>query len=227
MRVVFLAWCLCSGFSVFSQATISGIVADSLTLEIVPNAHISIKHKGKGTVTDEKGYFKITANTFDTLVFSSVGYLHYELPVLVDETDILILMSQDVIYLHQITVTDKPFLSPLIQPQKPFTYHKSEPVKLASASGFSLSYFSRQQKEKRKLQKLLDANEKVKGYVSVISRPEFKIEVMKRYRISEDEYYNYILQFNQTNMDRVTEKTPAEINKIMHRYFCAQTHNCP
>jgi CarboxypepD_reg-like domain len=63
---------------------ITGKIIDSETSEALPFATISLKNKGKGTITNINGNFgmKITTDQYDdTLSFSYLGYLRREIPV--------------------------------------------------------------------------------------------------------------------------------------------------
>ena len=195
------------------------MVVDSLSFESLPNVHVKIKNKELGVVSGERGLFSIKAASFDTLIFSAVGYLPYKLPVLFDEEDIIILMSQDVTYLHPVIVEGKPIRSPLIRdkPIPPPATHA--PKKMVTDQGISFSYFSREEREKRRLQKLIEANEKIKGYVNVITDPEFKAALLKKYKIQEEEYNRYLLEFNQTQVQQVEGKTEEEVRVILDKFF--------
>src|SRR5690606_10698330 len=137
------------------------------------------------------GFFYITAQAFDTLLFTRIGHLPIEFPVLIDEEDVIILMAEDVTYLQTVLVTGAPILSPLIQPKKPVPYRKPVADKMMTGSGISFSYFSREQAEKRKLLKIIDANEKVRAYTNVITDPSFKSEIINKYTLTEEKYYEY------------------------------------
>jgi hypothetical protein len=63
---------------------ISGIIKDDETLESLPFATISLKNKGKGTVTNTNGEFRLTVTRdclTDTLLVSYLGYIGREMPV--------------------------------------------------------------------------------------------------------------------------------------------------
>ena len=213
--------CTLSGIvsTVYSQVKISGIVADSLSFKPIPNVHITVKNKNRGIVADENGFFRITANSFDTLVFSVVGYKKLTFPVLLNEEDIMILMIEDVTYLKTITVTGKPIPSPLIKEKKTIVYHQPHAENFFTGSGISFSYFSREQKEKRKLQNLITANEKVKAYMSVVCDPFFMDEILKKYSISKEKYYESIVEFNQSKIDLIAWKSEEEVIEILDNYF--------
>lgn len=53
---------------------ISGIVVEADSLIPIPFASITVKHAGRGGITDEYGHFTLLAKELDTLVFSNVGF---------------------------------------------------------------------------------------------------------------------------------------------------------
>jgi hypothetical protein len=156
-----------------------------------------------------------------------VGYVTLSFPVIFDESDVIILLREDVTYLQAVIVTGRPILSPLIRPKKEYTYHRAAPSKLVTGSGIAFDYFSREQREKRKLQKLITANERVLAYHQVITDPEYKDEVIKKYQLTEDEYYNAVLSFNQTRLHTIEYRKKEEVITILNQYFCSLSKACP
>lgn len=227
MRLLLMGFLLLSSLSAFTQVKISGLVADSLSFKGLPNVHIKIKNKLGGTVTDERGFFTMQAAPFDTLLFSSIGYVTLSFPVILDEEDVIILLREDVTYLQPVMVFAKPILSPLIKEKKEFVYRRAAPQKLVTGSGIAFDYFSREQREKRKLQKLLTANEKVLAYHQVITDPDFKDEVLKKYQLTEEEYYSAVLSFNLTRIVTIEYKEREEVILILNQYFCSLSRVCP
>lgn len=220
---VFLIFIYCSAFS---QVKISGIVVDSMSFKSLPGVTIQVKHKGYGVATDAEGRFQTSVQPFDTLLFSAVGYIPYEFPVLINEEDILIRMSEDVIYLQGIIVDGNAIRSPLIQEKKAFVYRQPKAAKLATGSGIAFDYFSKAQKERRKLEKLIVANDKVHNYAHIVSDPDFKEETMKRYKLTEEEYYELILKFNVTRAQSIEWQDEAAVLRTLKIYFCGQTGRC-
>ena len=49
-------------------------IMDADTAVAIPNTHIINKTQNKGTISDEFGFFTVTANTGDSIMFSSIGY---------------------------------------------------------------------------------------------------------------------------------------------------------
>ncbi len=68
----FLLILICSTNTMMSQTTITGIVSDDAG--VLPDVNILINESQKGTVTDNEGYFEITAKKNDELSISHVGF---------------------------------------------------------------------------------------------------------------------------------------------------------
>jgi hypothetical protein len=65
-----------------SQSQIRGLVVDSLKSSALPYANIIVKHKTKGTISNETGYFSLKSEGLkatDTISFQYVGYKTREL----------------------------------------------------------------------------------------------------------------------------------------------------
>ncbi|HLT71326.1 MAG TPA: carboxypeptidase-like regulatory domain-containing protein [Cyclobacteriaceae bacterium] len=216
---------LALSFSATAQVKISGIVIDSVTFKAIPDVHIRIKDKA-GTTSDKDGNFNIVAKPFDTLTFSRIGYLPVRFPVLLDEEDIMIVMAEDVTYLLPVTVTALA-RSPLIRDKAVVTPRVPKAAPLATGAGIAFDYFSRAQRERRKLQRLLLANEKVHSYNLLITDPDFKDEIVSSYALTDEEYYNAVLAFNTNYLASIEYKTIEEATTILHDYFCRISVSCP
>jgi hypothetical protein len=225
-RLIPLMIAFCLSMPAFGQVHISGMVVDSMSFKSLPNVHVQSKKTRAGVVSDESGFFKITAMPFDTLVFSRVGYFPFEFVVVIDEEDILIMMKEEVTYLLPVLVTGKGIQSPLIKEKEELPVRRVNALPMVSGSGIAFDYFSRAQREKRKLLKVIDANERVKAYTLVITDPEFKDSVIRKNRFTEDEYYELILTFNVTRISLVEGKEEDEVIEIMDAYFCSQSGRC-
>ncbi len=79
----------------FGQEIIRGIVADSRYIRRAAFVTVKVKNRERGTFTDQKGGFTLTASRQDTLVFTLVGYKPVEIP-LYDWEPSMILMSESV-----------------------------------------------------------------------------------------------------------------------------------
>lgn len=211
-------------FTAAAQVKISGIVIDSVTFKAISDVHIRINNKA-GTTSGEEGDFSIVARPFDTLTFSRIGYLPVKFPVILDEEDIMVVMAEDVTYLLPVTVTAI-VRSPLIRDKIVVAPRTPKPAPLATGSGIAFDYFSRAQRERRKLQRLLIANEKVYSYNLLITDPDFRDEIISNYAFSEQEYYDAVLTFNTKYLAQIEYKTIEEVTTILHDYFCRISAHC-
>lgn len=212
-------------FTAAAQVKVSGIVIDSVTFKAISDVHITINNR-VGATSDGEGNFSIVARPFDTLTFSRIGYVSVKFPVILDEEDIIIVMAEDVTYLLPITVTATA-RSPLIRDKIVVAPRTPKAAPLATGSGIAFDYFSRAQRERRKLQRLLLANEKVHSYNLLITDPEFKEEIVDRYALTEQEYYDAVLTFNTNHLASIEYKTIEEVTTILHDYFCRISTRCP
>ncbi len=56
---------------------LTGVVADSKTLEVIPGTHVINKRTLKGTLTNENGEFQLNLQWGDTIVFSNIAYKYF------------------------------------------------------------------------------------------------------------------------------------------------------
>lgn len=101
------------------KATISGVLKDSKSKNIIPYANVVVKNKSDqkfitGTITDEEGRFKlvdITSGTY-TIAFSSIGHLNKTQEITIGTLNAFldlgeIILTEDSKSLNEITVTAK------------------------------------------------------------------------------------------------------------------------
>lgn len=213
----FIILFLSLGVSGFSQQQTRGIVIDSITLKTLPGIHVRIKNKAGGTTTNTEGVFILPTSPVDTLVLSFVGYNTVELPLLFEEEDILIRMSEKVRMLKEITITSNRILPSVI-----YRSARTMPKSTFSASqGFSspIDYFSKWQREKRKLVKYIHENDRIKTYVDVINDQLLRESIMDEHELSENEYYNLLAKFNEQNRSLTYSRDPLEIAEALEAFF--------
>jgi TonB-dependent starch-binding outer membrane protein SusC len=63
------------------QVTITGIVVSGEDHSVLTGVSISVKGTTSGTITDEKGSYKINADRESVLIFSFIGFIKQEVPV--------------------------------------------------------------------------------------------------------------------------------------------------
>ena len=101
------------------KATISGLLKDGKSKNIIPYANVVVKNKSDqkfitGTITDEEGRFKLTdiASGTYTIAFSSVGHLNKTQEITIGTLNAFldlgeIILTEDSKSLNEITVTAK------------------------------------------------------------------------------------------------------------------------
>lgn len=177
-----------------SQISYHGIVADSTSLEVISGVHVKVKNSKQGTVTNQQGRFSITASSFDTLVFSFIGYKVLELPLVFEEETLLIRLREKVNLLKEITITASRLTDNLI-----IRSARVRPKVLSEAEGiFSpIDYYSRWQIEKRKLLKMIEEGDRTITYLQVVSDQLIREELMEEFGLTEKQYYDLLARFNQ------------------------------
>lgn len=202
--------------TVSAQRTTRGIVVDSVTMKGLPGVHIGIKRSPGGTVTNSLGVFTITASPVDTLVLSLVGYNTIELPIFFEEEDILIRMSERIRMLQEITIKGTRIYDGEI-----VRTPRTQPHKMSSAEAFSSpwTYFSRGEREKRKVVRLINENDRIKTYIQVIHDVEIRESIMYAHDLSEVEYFNTLAKFNQQSSDVLYSTDPYVIENSLRSFF--------
>lgn len=189
----------------------TGIVVDSATFSPLPYVNIQLKTALKGTSTDSNGSFSILASEKDTLIFSLVGYQRLEL-ALFDYEASVIRLTEKVTELKPITIIDTKFGNPyegLFDEQNAALVRRKLPF-----------YFSKAKKEKIRFDYLKNENVRVKTYVDlVINNPNTKSGLMKKYSLSEDDYYKTLTKFNERYYNVMYHLTSAELESFLNKFF--------
>ena len=203
-------------FPGFAQKTTRGIVMDSSSMKTLSGVHVVVKHTNRVAVTNSSGVFLLTTLPTDTLVLSYMGYNTLELPLLFEEEDILIRLSERIQILKEVTITgNRLYESPIVRAPR------NVPHKMSAADGFSSpwTYFSKGEKEKRKVVKLINENDRINTYIQVINDQELREEIIDAHNISETDYYNTLAKFNQQSRDVLYSTDPSEIVASLKSYF--------
>lgn len=197
----------------YGQKVITGIVVDSASMSALPYVNIQVKDSGAGTRTDDKGNFSIIAGEKDTLVFSLVGYERLELPLEGYEAAI-IRLSETYTLLEAVTIDEyrqRDLYEGMFDDQN---------AKLKKNIPF---YFSKAKKEKIKVQILKNENLRVQTYVDlVVTNPELKLGFMKKYSLTEREYYDILRAFNEQHYEVMYYLTRAELISLLNTFFETQ-----
>ena len=158
----------------------------------------------------------IHASSIDTLIFSSVGYLTLELPLLFAENTLFVLLREDRIFLNEVIIR-----STRLYPNKIEDRTKAEPRTMSKLEGFAspFDYFWKLEREKRKLTRIVDENNRSQTYRQVITDPDVKQILMNEYDVSEVVYYEVLVQFNQRQSHVHYFTDPDAIMEALHSFF--------
>lgn len=191
-----------------------GIVVDSATFSPLPFVNIQLKNKLKGTSTDQQGNFSILATRNDTLVVTRVGYQRVELPLFDYETG-LIPLPELATELRPIVIEDSKFKNPyegMFEDENAALIRKKLPF-----------YYSKAKKQKIRLGRLRQENMRVQTYVDVvISNPDTKNDLKKKFNLTEEQYYKTLTAFNEKHYNVMYYLTPAELISFLNQFFESQ-----
>lgn len=204
---------LAASLQTHAQEVIRGIVADSASFAPLPYVTVMVKNHNRGTTTDSKGNFSIIATQQDTLVISFIGYKTVELPLLGWEPS-MIMMAEKYTLLKSVTVRDNRLdnmYEGLFDDQNAQLRKQNKNIRF---------YYSKEKKEKIKVGRLENENLRVKTYVDVIiNNPETKTDMIKKYKLTEKEYYDILTQFNAKNYQVMYYLTAGELLTIYYNFF--------
>jgi hypothetical protein len=215
-RIFFLLFFFLASNSLVAQKIYRGIVVDSAQLVNLPDVHISVKHANRGTTTNASGSFLISAKTTDTLVFSAVGYKPVELHLMFEEDALFILLKENTLLLSEITIK-----ATRLYPNKIEDRAKVAPRTMSSIEGFisPFDYFWKLEREKRKLSRVIEENNRTQTFRQVITDPDVKGILMKDYDVSEASYYQIIENFNLQHAAVHYFNDPDAIMEALHTFF--------
>ena len=213
-------------FSALAQKTLKGIVVDSITLNALPNVSVKLKGTSYGTITNINGVFSIKVMETDSLIFSSIGYDRLELPVYFGEDVMFVRLTQQVIMLREVTITGRPEAAKKELPSLKLR-SKSLPWGGAMPNGqggaaVNLDYFSKREREKRKLVKLNAELARTQTYVEIVTNAEVKQELMDRFSISDSTYYKILTHFNEQHQEVTHSGNQGDILTQLFSFFEAE-----
>ena len=219
LRLLLVTLALLIVSSTVAQKIYRGIVVDSASLNNLPDVHISVKNLNRGTTTNTSGSFLISAKVTDTLIFSAIGYHSVELPLMFEEDALFILLRENTLLLSEITIR-----ASRLYPNKIEERTKTAPKTLDKISGFvsPFDYFWRLEREKRKLSRVIEENNRTQTFRQVITDPDVKEIMMEDYEVDEDRYYQIIEQFNLTHAAVHYFTDPDAIMEALHTFFTNQ-----
>ena len=199
-----------------AQKLYRGIVVDSATMTNLPGVHVSIKHEKKITSTDINGVFLIYAKPTDTLMVSYVGYVTMDVPLLFQEETLFILLRENKTVLNEIIIKSTRLYPNKIDDRTKVKPKTMDPLQ-AMVSPFD--YFWKLEREKRKLSRVVEENNRTQVYRQVITDPDVRAIFMKQYQLTEQSYYGVIEKFNQQQVSVHYYTDPDAIMEALHDFF--------
>lgn len=196
---------------------------DSITLNAVPNASIKIKNTNYGTITNLNGIFFLKVKETDTLIISSIGYGRVQVPVSFEDEALFVRLAQDVIMLQEVTVLGrrealKKELPSLKLKSKGVPWYGSVPNG-AGGAAVNLDYFSKREREKRKLVKLTAELASTQTYVEIVTNPDVKQELLDRFSLSDSTFYKILTRFNEQHQEVTHSGNQGNIIDALFSFF--------
>jgi hypothetical protein len=199
-----------------AQRPYRGIVVDSATMLNMPDVHITILGTNKGVVTNTMGGFLIYAQPTDTLMFTALGYAPLQLPLLFEEDAMMIMLRELIQVLPEVTIRSTRLYPNTIENR---THSAPRTMDSFSAVTSPFDYFSRREKEKRRLFRLVEENNRTQTYVQVITDPDVKKILTEAFELTDEQYYDRVVQFNQKNMAVQYFTDPDKIMEALYAFF--------
>lgn len=198
------------------QNIIRGIVVDSVSFTALSGVHVTVKNSIQGTSTNSQGFFSIPAKPTDTLLFSLVGYSSVEIPLLFEEDGFLIRLHEKSNVLPEIIIKGT-----RLSPNDIIRTPRVLPKPMSAGEGvFSpIDYFSKWQREKRKLLKLIQENDRTITYLQVVNDQEVRETIMEEHSLTEQAYYELLVKFNQQSSNVLYSTNPQEIITSLKTFF--------
>jgi hypothetical protein len=213
IRLTLLAFFITTFCFAQEVVTVKGIVVDSAKLKPIAYVNVYVKRGNSGTTTDTKGNFTISARPTDTIRFSFVGYKTLEFPAR-DWEPSVIMMAEDVTILKTFTVRGEATGS------RYDGLFDEENRKLEEARKKLPFYYSREKKEKTMVARAKNESMRVKHYVDLLVKDDkVKLDLMKRHKLTETQYYDLLAKFNQRNYAVMYYLTDVELLSLLYHFY--------
>jgi hypothetical protein len=206
----------------YSQQVTRIVIIDSATFKPLPAVFIQLKNTNRSVLVSPTGIINLKTNKTDTLLLSHIGYKPISIPLLFEEDAILIRMSEQITMLAEVTVKSRKLYPNEINPRKSITRSTA-----AGSIAVPWDYFSRREKDKRKVNALMLENDRIRTFVEVVTDPSIKEELMTGYNLSEDAYYNKLVKFNKQKLPVIYSNDADAIITALHDFFEANTGELP
>lgn len=227
-----------------AQTSIVGRVVNEQG-ELIAFTHVYNITNGLGKVADINGKFSLQANKGDTVQFSFVGYKNHT--VIIDPNHLAhymeVILPEDPIILPSVTIYADPYYKvplnirspnlympgiskdpniPGIEPGQA-TWGTSPGVGGVPGGGVTINgpitYFSRDEREKRKAEEMIEHDAKIIVYSQFISADSIKTRLMGLYALDSSQYERVIVRLNSQYPGIKRATTPEEVWHWMLRFF--------
>lgn len=195
-------------------------MVDSISFEALPAVFVQVKNTRKSFMATPDGIFIIQTKPADTLVLSHIGYYPVTIPLIFEEDAILVRLRPKITLLDEVVITSRKLYPNELNPRVSRAPHTRT---IMNSIHQPWEYFNRREKEKRKLVKLMQENDRIKTFMEVITDPSIKEELMAGYSVGEQEYYDILVKFNQRKFAVIYSNDSEKIIEALHAFFEHET----
>lgn len=204
----------------FSQKTTRVIVIDSISFEALPAVFVRVKNTNTSFLVESTGIFAIKTKPVDTLVISHIGYYEAIVPLIFEEDAIMVRMRPKITILDEVVITSRRLYPNELNPR----VSRTPATRTVMGSLHQpWEYFNKREKEKRKLVKLMQENDRIKTFMEVLTDPSIKEEFMENYSLEETEYYDILVKFNQQKFPVIYSNDSDKIIDALRDFFEHET----
>lgn len=171
-------------------------------------------------MANPSGIFTLQTKQTDTLVLSHIGYYSVTIPLFFEEDAIMVRMRPKVTMLDEVVIRSRKLYPNEINPRISRT---PKTRKVFESLHQPWEYFNKKEKEKRKLVKLMQENDRIKTFMEVITDPSIKEELMENYSLEEAAYYDILVKFNKQKLPVIYSNDSEKIIDALHNFFEQET----
>lgn len=222
-----------------AQTILTGMVADSASMQPLPDVNVLNQQTGNHAVTDIRGSFAITAGKGDTILFSRVGYHSKALPFQFVSEVVIIFLKEEHRMLKPVEIGNQngPSWLPQLPPESAWknSTYDSRDADVPGAQRIQTfgpgyvfkmpgSGFRKEAQAKKRLAEVKEENDKARDYIHLVNGPDIKGRIMREYSLSEEEFYRLLAIFNEQHKDFLYKLENHEVVPLLLQFFADQEH---
>jgi hypothetical protein len=214
-----------------AQITLSGTTRDSASFAPLP--FVSIQVSGKVvSISNAEGSFAVNCQQGDTILFNRLGFKTTKLIRFKSENTVSVMMAESTTVLKSITifgnykphgkarwreyiVLPKLFQNPTMKDSAGMIQTFGPGVIIPGP----ISYFTKYEKERRKIKRVLTDQAATSVYREVISSSKVKEDLISLFSLTEEQYFKKIEAFNIKNPEVAYLKNRDEIINMLILFF--------